>query len=89
MNREARNLLAARVARDAVFAPFTRLTDRERDTLVALSRGLSVHGIAAEWVVSEATVRSHVRGVLAKLDVPSQLAAVALALRTGWLAVAS
>jgi DNA-binding CsgD family transcriptional regulator len=36
--------------------------------------------------VSEATVRSHVRGVLTKLDVTSQLAAVALALRSGWLA---
>jgi DNA-binding NarL/FixJ family response regulator len=42
--------------------------------------------IARGWVVSEATVRSHVRGVLTKLNVGSQLAAVAAALDAGWLA---
>jgi DNA-binding NarL/FixJ family response regulator len=81
----------ARIRRDRAVAlgPFQRLTDRERDTLLALSTGRSVHEIAVEWVVSEATVRSHVRGVLAKLDAPSQLAAVAMALRSGWLLNAS
>ncbi|HEY2272602.1 MAG TPA: response regulator transcription factor [Jatrophihabitantaceae bacterium] len=79
-------LMRVRAARTSAFAPFATLTERERATLTALSRGLSVHSIAAEWVVSEATVRSHVRGVLCKLAVPSQLAAVALALRSGWLA---
>lgn len=66
-------------------APFRRLTEREQATLGAMSRGQSVHEMAADWVVSEATVRTHVRGVLGKLDVRSQLAAVALALRSGWL----
>lgn len=88
-----RDLLAelgrTRAARADTYAPFERLTERERDTLVALSQGMSVQTIAAQWVVSEATVRSHVRGVLAKLEVASQLAAVALALRTGWLARAA
>ena len=88
-----RDLLAelgrTRAARADTYARFERLTDRERDTLVALSRGFSVQAIAAQWVVSEATVRSHVRGVLAKLEVASQLAAVAYALRTGWLANAA
>lgn len=81
----------ARIRRDRarVLEPFARLTDRERDTLLALSTGRSVHDIAADWVVSEATVRSHVRGILAKLGAPSQLAAVAMALRCGWLPVAS
>lgn len=82
-------LAAKRIARRSAFEPFTRLTDRERATLIELSTGLSVHAIAARWVVSEATVRSHVRSVLSKLSVPSQLAAVALAARTGWLAEAS
>jgi two-component system nitrate/nitrite response regulator NarL len=82
-------LSCTRACRATTFRPFAELTDRERETLRALSSGLSVHGIASEWVISEATVRSHVRGVLTKLDVPSQLAAVALALRTGWLAEAS
>jgi DNA-binding NarL/FixJ family response regulator len=78
-------LARIRAVRVAAFAPFQQLTDREQDTLIALSNGMAVHRIASEWVVSEATVRTHVRGVLAKLGVPSQLAAVALALRSGWL----
>jgi two-component system nitrate/nitrite response regulator NarL len=90
LRRELRDELArTRRERSNVLEPFGRLTERERNTLLALSTGLSVNGIATEWVVSEATVRSHVRGVLAKLDAPSQLAAVALALRSGWLPVAS
>ena len=90
LRRALRHELAcARASRATAFKPFTELTDRERETLRALSSGLSVHAIASEWVVSDATVRSHVRGVLTKLDVPSQLAAVALALRSGWLANAS
>ena len=44
--------------------------------------------IAREWVVSEATVRSQVRGVLTKLGAGSQLEAVALALEAGWFAAA-
>jgi DNA-binding CsgD family transcriptional regulator len=35
-------------------------------------------------VVSEATVRSQIRGVLAKLGVNSQLEAVAMAWAVGW-----
>ena len=68
---------------------FERLTDREQATLQALCQGASVVAIARDWTVSEATVRSHVRGVLTKLGVPSQLAAVALAVRTGWYAPAA
>lgn len=66
--------------------PFTRLTERERDVLSALADGHSVTDIAHDWVVSDATVRTHVRGLLGKLGVRSQLSAVALALRNGWLA---
>jgi two-component system nitrate/nitrite response regulator NarL len=63
---------------------FLRLTARESDTLQALATGLSVRDIADEWVVSEATVRTHVRSVLNKLGTKSQLAAVAMAARHGW-----
>jgi two-component system nitrate/nitrite response regulator NarL len=65
--------------------PFLRLTDRERSTLDALGEGLSVRDIADQWVVSEATVRTHVRGVLSKLGTGSQLGAVAMAFRHGWM----
>jgi DNA-binding NarL/FixJ family response regulator len=74
-----------RAARARALAPFERLTAREADTLRALTRGRSVADIAAEWVVSEATLRCHVRAVLAKLGVGSQLAAVAAALQAGWV----
>lgn len=77
-------LARSRAARERDLAPFAMLTTREADTLRALARGWSVADIAANWVVSENTVRSHVRGVLAKLGAPSQLAAVADAVRTGW-----
>jgi DNA-binding NarL/FixJ family response regulator len=64
--------------------PFRTLTPKESQVLDALSAGRSVERIATEWVVSEATVRTQVRGVLNKLDVRSQLAAVAKARAAGW-----
>jgi two-component system nitrate/nitrite response regulator NarL len=63
---------------------FERLTARERDVLDALMDGLSAEEIAAETYVSMTTVRSHIRSVLQKLEVKSQLAAVALAIRCQW-----
>lgn len=74
-----------RAEQHRTLAPFQRLTEREQAALAAMAQGQSVHEIAADWVVSEATVRTHVRGVLGKLAVRSQLAAVAVALRAGWL----
>jgi DNA-binding NarL/FixJ family response regulator len=79
-------LARSRTVRAQELAPFAALTAREADVLRALARGSSVTDIAASWFVSENTVRTHVRGILGKLGAPSQLAAVALALRTGWLA---
>jgi DNA-binding NarL/FixJ family response regulator len=66
-------------------AQFDRLTHRERQVLYELSKGKSVGTIAREWYVSEATVRTQVRGVLVKLGATTQLEAVAQAMRAGWL----
>lgn len=66
-------------------APFENLTAREKEVLIALATGESVHTIARAWVVSETTVRSHVRGILLKLNVQSQLQAVVKAVRHGWI----
>jgi DNA-binding NarL/FixJ family response regulator len=74
-----------RARQRTALAPFDQLTEREAETLRALARGSSVAVIAREWVVSEATMRSHVRSILGKLGVSSQLAAVAAAVRVGWL----
>jgi DNA-binding NarL/FixJ family response regulator len=64
--------------------PFERLTTREREVLAALVDGLSAEEIAETQFVALTTVRSQVRGVLQKLGVRSQLAAVAQANRVGW-----
>jgi len=60
-----------------------QLTASERRVLYYLTTGGSAQEIADEIVVSLATVRSHIRSVLRKLGVRSQLAAVALANRRG------
>jgi DNA-binding NarL/FixJ family response regulator len=73
-----------RVERDAQLAPFTRLTGHEREVLAHLIAGDAPGDIAGKRVVSITTVRSQIRAILQKLDVRSQLAAVALAQQVGW-----
>jgi DNA-binding NarL/FixJ family response regulator len=73
-----------RAARQQQLAPFESLTERERDVLALLMRGRPVDDIGHELFVTEATVRTHVRGILLKLQVRSQLAAVACACDAGW-----
>ncbi len=62
-----------------------RLTEREREVLVCLGRGLSNADIAAELVITEATAKTHVSRVLAKLGCTSRVQA-AIAARTAGLA---
>ena len=57
------------------------LTPREREVLSLLARGEAVGGIARSLGLSVHTVRSHVRNILRKLGVSSQLEAVARARR--------
>ncbi|MGH8890743.1 MAG: response regulator transcription factor, partial [Acidothermaceae bacterium] len=73
-----------RVAHERQLAPFDALTARERDVLAELIHGRQVNEISRLLFVSEATVRTHVRAILLKLDVTSQLAAVAQATEAGW-----
>jgi DNA-binding NarL/FixJ family response regulator len=57
------------------------LTPRELDVLRFLSDGASTDHVAAELLISKATVRSHVKSLLAKLGVHSRVEAVSLFLR--------
>lgn len=59
------------------------LSDRERDVLRLLARGLSNADIAGQLYLSEGTVRNYVSAVLAKLDVSDRAQAAILALRYG------
>jgi two-component system, NarL family, nitrate/nitrite response regulator NarL len=63
---------------------FAQLTVREAQVLGHLMLGHTVHDIAIAGVVSEATVRTQVKSILAKLHVSSQLAAVGLAHQIDW-----
>ena len=70
--------LAERAARPA-------LTPREVEVLELVRRGLRNREIAASLGVSEETVQSHVKHILAKLEVPDRTAAIDVALRRGIL----
>jgi DNA-binding CsgD family transcriptional regulator len=61
------------------FRALVGLTVSERRVLFYLTEGWAAQDIADELVVSLTTVRSHIRSVLRKLGVRSQLAAVAIA----------
>lgn len=76
--------VAARREEEARRAPFTSLTPKERQVLAHLVHGRSADEIAEAEFVSLATVRSQIQAILRKLQVNSQLAAVALAKQRQW-----
>jgi DNA-binding NarL/FixJ family response regulator len=58
---------------------FDRLSAREREVLALMTGGQRATAIAEHFVVSMAIVRTQIRAILVKLEVTSQLEAVALA----------
>ncbi len=68
---------------DAAAAALASLTDRERETLVLVARGLTNDQIAAEFVISPATVKTHLARIMAKLDAHDRAQLVVAAYEAG------
>ena len=80
--RMLEHLATAQVARD-VSPLLERLTGRERDVLLEIARGHSNAETAQRLFLSEATVKTHVGHLLAKLEVRDRVQAVIFAFENG------
>ncbi|MFJ8210671.1 response regulator [Streptomyces sp. NPDC096033] len=71
------------LATPAVHRDLAALTPREREVLTLMGRGLSNAELAQELTLSEATVKTHVARIFAKLSLRDRAQAVVLAYKTG------
>jgi two-component system NarL family response regulator len=72
-------------AKLAEFLPRVELTEREREVLDLVARGLRNKEIGGELGIAEHTVKAHVQNILGKLGVDDRTAAVTVALQRGIL----
>jgi len=70
-------------AQPVVHRDLSSLTPRELEVLRLLARGLSNAELAANLTLSEATVKTHVANILAKLQLRDRVQAVVRAYETG------
>jgi DNA-binding NarL/FixJ family response regulator len=80
---------AARPAAPTPSPELAELTDREREVLALMARGLSNAEIARELFVAETTVKTHVGHVLRKLRIRDRAQAVVIAYESGLVAPGS
>ncbi|MDQ6822074.1 MAG: response regulator transcription factor [Actinomycetota bacterium] len=81
-----RRLIAEFAARRDPTTPppaLAELTDREREILILIARGLSNDQIAGHLVISPLTAKTHVRNILRKLDCHDRAGLVAVAYESG------
>jgi DNA-binding NarL/FixJ family response regulator len=69
----------------AEHGPRVELTDREREVLNLMARGMRNKEIGAELSITEATARTHVEKIVAKLGVNGRTEAVVMAAQRGFL----
>ncbi|MFI9769603.1 response regulator [Streptomyces sp. NPDC052415] len=72
-----------RVVSSAASGRVTRLTDREREVVIAVARGASNSEIAEQLFIGAATVKSHVSSILAKLGLRDRIQIVIFAYESG------
>lgn len=80
-----RRLFHLHARRQSRPVPSVQLTEREADVLWALASGLSTTDIAKSMYVTTETVRTHIKHILAKLDVRDRTQAVVWAYRSGFM----
>ncbi|MFE6332005.1 response regulator [Streptomyces sp. NPDC057806] len=72
-----------RVVSSAASGRVARLTDREREVVIAVARGASNAEIAEQLYIGAATVKSHVSSILAKLGLRDRIQIVIFAYESG------
>lgn len=69
---------------ESAWAP---LTERQREVLVHVARGMTNREIGSAMGISERTVRNHMRAILRRLSSPDRTHAVVVAIGHGWIAI--
>jgi DNA-binding NarL/FixJ family response regulator len=77
--------VAAQLMNQLRTPPQELLSDRELEVLALISQGFTNRGAAARLFISEATVKTHLLHIYAKLEVSDRAAAVATAFERGLL----
>ena len=83
MRRLVETFAAQRGRPHAANTKLNTLTEREREVLVMVARGLTNNEIGEQLVISSATVKTHVARIMSKLDVHDRAQLVMLAYEAG------